>query len=135
MKVGAKSDAKSCSASSSTQAEGNAMSSYKKDNRARQSGWSAPNKQHESGKPDQSYICNRCNIKGHWASTCEFRDTKCPACGRFGISIPAFCTKLWDTKPNKGVAMSCKAYANKEAAAIARSHAFTAEHNAKVEQY
>ena len=133
----AKKDALSCT-QSSNQAEGNAMSGYKRNQRDERNA-GASQQVTQGQRPDESYTCFRCNKTGHWANLCPHIKSTCPACKKTGHTGPACQAKDWDCKANKAQAMSCKAYKIDEAAeiaaAIARSHALTAEHNAKVEQY
>ena len=131
----AKSDAKSCSASSSRHevAEGNAMSGYKKNQREEQKGWLP--KMANPSTPLAEVTCFRCYLKGHWASDCPHIDKPCQACGKIGHTGAACRTKHWDMKASKAQANSCRAYLDEEAAAIAQSHALTAEHNAWVDAY
>ena len=130
----ARSDAKSCSQSKSgyETAEGNAMSGYRKNQREAQRGWVA---KADPSTPLVEVMCFRCCVKGHWAYDCPHKDKPCPACGKIGHTGPACRTKHWDMKASKAQANSCRAYVDEEATAIARSHALTAEHNARVEEY
>ena len=125
----AKSDAKSCSTTSSAQGEGNAMSGYKK------------GKKEEAKMADDmppNFKCIRCLKSGHWPRSCPSKYENCNKCHKPGHREVACDTRVWTqpgTNPSGASAYSCKAYSVADMAAVAASHKLCAEHNARVEAY